>query len=347
MTPPIAMKSADVRHALFFIGNLLRSKVTPADTLAEMAKIQPKHARFWMQASNAAQQGFPLSSCLQPILSEAILTALQAAEASGTLDAVLKMLDETYENQDKVSKALRSLIPPAAYTVFGIGIFFYFSVVVIPPMLKSLPVKSKDPLLQFTALLNEWYVHYGNYLLMALTATIVTAALWLRDPTNRQTVLGAAAKIPHLGPSLTQMHFGVWAFYMATCTRAGITVADAMPLTYRILPHYLQPAVHAVAAEVVQHGLIGASDPAHRPADDPRHQFPLLILTAFRLAFLTGDAYDAFISAGQGLVKQAVQQITLFAKTAEHIIVPIAAIAIGSSVLPYFTVITGSVSTLH
>jgi type II secretory pathway component PulF len=342
------MKPADVRHALFFLGNLLHSGSIPAaEALAEMAKIQPKHTAFWEQATACAQQGFPLSHCLEPILPPSILSAFRAAETSGSINEVLALVEQSYITQETVMGALKSLIKPAAMILVGLGTFLFFSVIVVPSLTKTLPSTGHDPLVQFTTLLNGLFVRYGDLAGIALMIAVVGATLWLRDPLNRQTIIGTAGSIPMLGPALTNLHFGLWAYHMAISTKAGLVVTDALRLSKTILPLYLQPAVQAIADDAVQYGLIGASDPTQRPATDARHKLPTFVLTAFRLSERTGETDKAFLSAGDSLVKQSVRQVLMFSKTASNIILPIAGLLIGSSILPYFTQLGSAMDHLH
>lgn len=341
------LKPIEVRNALFFIGNFLQSGISIADALAEMAQIQPKHAEFWNAATRSAQNGFPLSHCLQEILSPATLSAFTAAEISGSLDSVLALIEQTYLTQEIVTKALKTLIKPSVMAVVGVAMFIFFSVVVIPPLTKTLPTVGHDPLMQFTSMLNDLYVRYGDILGIGLVVTVIGIIIWFRIPENQQTAIGIVGSAPFIGPALTSLHFGLWAYHMATSAKAGIVVTDALRLTYRILPRYLQPTILKIADDTVQHGLIGASDPSKRSADDPRQLLPRFIITAFRMAERTGDADRAFLSAGNGLVKQSVRQILIFSEAANNIILPIAAALIGSSILPYFTQIGNALDNLH
>lgn len=341
------MSTGDVHNAIFYLGNFLRtSGITPVDALREMAPIQPKHAEFWRAAATSAEQGNPLSDCLKPILTPSTYGALHAAEASGTTEEVMKLLIETFKTEETVGAALRLLIKPSAMLVVGVAMIFFFSVVVIPPLSRTLPA-TNDPMLQFTSMLNSLYQAYGT---MALTLLGITAAgilIWLRDPDNWQTFLGMAGSLPWVGQPLTNLYFGMWAFHMAISTRAGYVVTDALTLTSTVLPQYLQPAIKRIAEEAVQLGLIDASDPTNRPVEDPRARIPPFIAIAFRFAERTGDADQAFLAAGDGLIVQSVRQITVFATLASNIILPVAGILIGGSILPYFTQMGNAMDHLH
>lgn len=337
----------DLQYAISSLSNLLSVGIPSADAFREMQFLQPKQAEFWKQSSKLSANGQSLAETLKPILDTSTYAAIHAAENSGTLTEVFAALEKAMEEKRAIRKTMLSIVYPFGMLIAAIGVFLLFLAFVVPALSKSIPNGGEKSSLNVIAeSLHDFLVTYDMHIGIGVAIAVALLVHWLRNPDNRNTIVSMIDQIPLLGVATRDLYYGEWATHMAINTHAGITVIDAIKLTYKMMPAYYHPEVLAVARDATRIGLAAASSPTHG-ANDPRSKIPFLVANAFRFADRTGSTDIHFQRAGNALIVQGKKRIDLFVSVATSIIIPFAAIINAGAILPYFMQISDSISKLH
>lgn len=347
MTPMTRFTLDQLQYAISSLANLLRAGVITSEALRELQQLQPRHADFWGKAAEKAAKGDSLSSTMRPILDDAMYAAINAAELSGTLSVVFARLEKAMDEQRDIRRTLRTMYYPFAMLFGAVAVFTLYLAFVVPSLASAMPSKSKSPsTLNIVAnalhdFLMAYYIHLG----VATVAAVVFTVMWLRNPENRTTLISVFDRFPMLGSATRDLYYGEWATHMSINTHAGITVIDAIKLTYVMLPAFYHPEILAVSKDITRVGQANAA--AARGTNDPRNNLPFLIVNAFRFSEKTGVADVNFQFAADALITQGKKRIELFVKTATNILTPVTAILGASAILPYFMQVGSSFSNMH
>lgn len=336
-----------LQYAISSLANLLRAGVVTSEAFRELQYLQPKHAEFWRNAAQQSAKGNSLSNTLRPVIDNAMYAALNAAEFSGTLAVVLARLENAMEEQRAIRKTLRTMYYPFSMLFGAIGVFMLYLAFVVPSLANAMPSRrtTQSPLNIVANTLHDFLVTYAIHLGVITVAVIAFIVIWLRNPANRTTVVAFLDRLPVLGPATRDLYYGEWATHMAINTHAGITVLDAIQLTYVMLPTYYHPEILAVSKDITRVGQANAAAP--RPGNDVRNNLPFLVVNAFRFSEKTGIADVNFQSAANALIAQGKKRIERFVMTATNILTPVTAILGASAILPYFMQIASSFSNMH
>lgn len=337
----------DLEYAIASLSNLIGAGVMTVDALREMQEIQPKYAVFWKTASKLAENGESLSESLRPILDVPTYSAITAAENSGTLTEVFSELVIAMQEKRAIRKTLLTMVYPFAMFIAAASVFTMFLGFVTPTLAKSMPYNDgqKSMLNTVADALHEFLVTYNWHLAIGITAAVAFFIYWLRDPNNRNTIVSILDKTPLIGAAIRDLIYGEWANHMSINTHAGITVLDAIQLTYKMMPAYYHPELLAVANDITRIGLAAAS--SKKQNNDPRNRIPFLIVNAFRFSEKTGVSDTHFKNAATALITQGKQRVNVFVSMATNIIIPITAILGASAILPYFMQIGDSFAKMQ
>lgn len=338
---------SQLQYAISSLSNLLGAGTTAADAMREMGELQPKQASFWRTAANQSANGKSLSETLRPILDLATFSAINAAENSGTLPEVFTALEKAMEDKAAIRKTKQTIIYPFLMLIGALSVFTLFLGFVVPNLSRSMPHNNseKSTLNIVADALHEFLVTYHIHLAIGIAVTVIAITLWLRNPANRNRIVAAFDDVPFVGAASRDLYYGEWATHMAINTNAGITVLDAIHLTYKMLPAHYHPELLAIAHDITR---IGAAQAASKKSDtDPRNKLPFLIVNAFRFAESTGIADKHFHRAANALITQGKKRVEMFVTVANNTMIPIAASIGAGALLPYFLQIGDSYSKLQ
>ncbi|OJW52266.1 MAG: hypothetical protein BGO63_15265 [Candidatus Accumulibacter sp. 66-26] len=342
------MKADYLQYAITALSNLLRSGISPDEALREMQFLQPRYKDFWRHAAYQAARGTGMATILRPLLDEAMYSAVNAAELSGTVITVLARLEQAMEEKKEMRKTLKSMGYPFAMLFGACGVMLLYLAFVVPAFSRSVaPNSGNTPsTLQIVgSTLNSVISTYWVHILVGVVAMVGAGLLWLRDPANRNSILALFDRVPLLGAAARDLFYGEWATHMAINTHAGITVLEAIRLTSNILPDYYRQEVLAVAKDITRLGQAEATTP--RSDADIRKRIPFMIANAFRLSERTGVTDSNFETAARVLIAQGQMRIKLFVSTANNIATPAAALLGAGAMFPYFIQLTDTISQIR
>ncbi|MCH9742363.1 MAG: type II secretion system F family protein [Proteobacteria bacterium] len=334
------------------LASQLRAGLPIADAVARMARLQPELASTWAKIADAMRQGASLSAQarLHRLFSENTIYALEAGETSGFLVEVLTEIERAATMQLTLQKALWKFAYPVGILLASIGIFIFFMLTVIPSLMQAIPTESGQSAAVVQQVstfmvheLEESTLFYASALVFGLGFLI----WWLSDSHNREVLLSWLGAVPRVGEGLKEMYYGIWAINMALLDRAGgIGVKDALLLSARMLPFFLQEPIRRAALEVEVKGLARTFDVESLPPADPRQTLPFLLCNAFVIAQQTGLLSDQLSRVATELMYMGERKLEQAIQVANMVLMMLAGTIVLSPLVAYYMQLGASLSQI-
>jgi type II secretory pathway component PulF len=334
----------DIEIAANALANQLAAGIKLREAVARMAKLQPRFAEFWQEAAERLSRGGRLSQQLEQSWPEDLVAAVRAGEEADMLPLVFKRIAETMAIRAEVKKIYAKLVSPVMAFLMGVGVFLFFMVVVIPKLAKNLDSDTGGLVNRMANFLSWAFTEHGLLIGGALAAVVGGAALWSRQPENRDTLTGMALQVPVLGQGLTLLSFGIWAKQVALLATAGMPVKQQLLLSLKTLPSALQDGVMFMAQEVQKRGIADSADPERQAEGDPRTRWPFYISTAFIIAHETGRLDEEMQRCSPLLIEEGMRKIAQFIAVADLVAKALAAVMIGLPLVSYFMQMASSLT---
>ena len=217
----------------------------PLDESLKIVGLQPLIPRRVKAATlgvlDGVREGQSLSGALAvrgPEFPEYYWRLVQAGEASGSLDTVLDDLSAFLERSSEVRTQVGSaLLYPAVLLVAALGAISVILTVLLPtvvPLFKDAGAPL-PPTLQF--LVNAQDFVTGNWALVAATAAgmVIACVLALRNPGLRLMFHSGLLRLPLIGPMIANRETARFARTLATMTRSGVPMLDAVRISSSVL----------------------------------------------------------------------------------------------------------------
>ena len=196
----------------------------------------PAMAHGWQQVRQAVESGHALHQALrqQSWCDSANASLIEAGEASGTLDQTLLRLAAHLEQVQIMRSRLRAALAYPLLVLFTACIVLAAMLVFVVPTFAQMFAGFGAELPWPTRLvirLSQAAIAWGWLLpLITLLTGLPLLRLWQRHATMRLVMDTRLLQLPLLGPLLTQAATARWARVLATLVRAGLPLADALPI---------------------------------------------------------------------------------------------------------------------
>lgn len=337
-------RSQDIEAAASALANQLSAGINIRESVARMAKLQPKHSELWQAAAEALSRGGRLSAQLAEVWPEAIVAALKAGEESGTLEEVLRRTAHAMQVGQQVRKIYSKLISPVISFLAGFGVLMFFMVAVIPKLAASLGGGESSLVFQVAMLTSSIVMGYWPIIVAGIAGGAFFLVQWLRQPENLDKLVAAADRVPQLGEALRNLYFGMWAYQLSLLAAAGLPAKQQLLLSVKTLPECYREGVLLMAADVEKRGHADSADPDKQAEDDPRRSWPYYIATAFIIAHETGRIDQEMQRCAPILLEEGLRQLTRVTSMADLVAKVLAAQMIAAPLLAYFTQLSNSLT---
>lgn len=321
------MKLADIGSAASALGNQLSAGIPLDQALNRMSILQPAHKELWLAATTNVQSGRVLSESLQSVWPDSIVAVVKAGEVSGTIDEMMKQIEETVELQLTLRGIIMQLAYPIGMGLVGLCVFIGFMVFVIPGMSKSIGSKSHSFVFDLSNAMADFAHTNGEVTLIGLGVGMFLLVNWLKTPEARNAVLDTFLGVPIIKDALRDLYFGLWARYMAMMAAAGITTIEALKMTAPVLPGTLAASVIAFEKDLTssRRPMSECADLQKLSEGDPRKTWwPFYIGNAFVVADHTGAIDVELMRVSPSLLKEG-------KKTMERVVAIANVVAIAAS----------------
>ena len=304
------MTLKEINSASDHLANMFNAGTVPDKILARMVQMQPKQSEFWRTAQNSVAQGNRLSESLAQVWPASLVDAIRAGEVSGKIEQALTRITETTAIQLGIRTSLKRLIWPFVLILFGVAIFIFYMVAVLPNIGRATGIQSESFMMKLSAQISQIGSEHGLFLGVVLVGGILVLCGWLRSSQAQLSILNAGFSVPVLKEALRDLYFGIWANYMAMMSEAGLPTEHGLKLTQALLPAPLQTSVGQFTNDlIVNHrSMTEAADPSLH-TDERATWWPFYISQAFMMADSTGRVDTALLKVAPALIKEGSQRL--------------------------------------
>lgn len=305
------MKPIDIAEACAALANQAAAGIAITPAVKMMASLQPKYSATWLEIERETARGTPLSKCLEPIWPTGFVAMVRAGEEAGSIDKVLKEIDQSIGVRQKAFGVLNRIYYPIITIIGGVSASIFFLAFVIPSMVKSLAGgggATTSPVLAFGIALNTFITTHITGVATIAAMAIGAFVLWIYSGRAGSDLQSLMLRMPMVKLHVSKIFYAVWAKTLATMTAAGIPIMAAIPLSIPSLPPQLQPSVRRIQLAIERNSPLGTCANAEMVGDD-RERLPAYIVNAFKVAGETGDLADQLNRAAPILIDESTRAI--------------------------------------
>ncbi|MBQ3162232.1 MAG: type II secretion system F family protein [Oscillospiraceae bacterium] len=238
---------------------MLTSGLTLVRALDILYKEQTKEApkQIFREVYEEVQKGSSFSDALrmqQGAFPNFFVSMVQAGESSGSLDIIVKRLEEYYDKQNKLNNKIKgAMMYPIILAVLCVAIVIALFTFIMPTFKDLMTEKDMKgltgALFAFSdSITGYWYIYVGVVLAVIF---IVTYAL--KIPSVRFKFDKLICKMPKVGPLVVKVYTGKFARTLSSLYSSGIPMVEALERSAAILNNsFIENAFATVVDEVKQ-----------------------------------------------------------------------------------------------
>lgn len=250
-------------HELAFncrqLSAMLSAGLTLVRTLDILYKEQEKDSakQIFREVYEEVQKGSSFSDALkmqQGAFPWFMVSMIQAGEASGSLDVIMKRLEDYYDKQNKLNNKIKgALMYPIILAVLCVIIVIAMFTFIMPTFKELLSEKDMKgltgALFAFSdSLTGYWYIYLGVVL-----AVVFIVKYTLKIPDVRYKFDKMICKIPKAGKLVVKVYTGRFARTLSSLYSSGIPMVDALERSASVLNNtFIEKAFVTVVDEVKQ-----------------------------------------------------------------------------------------------
>lgn len=287
----------------------LRAGHTLPTVLARLGKIMPAYSDFWRNASNKVGDGALLSDQLSGMATLGLVESIRAGEKSGNLADVAARIVQAMDVMELIKEAIAKLYYPLVVMAAGIGIFFFYMIVVVPSMSAGFGGTEGDALVELAIWMRRKWDAHREMIVVAVAVGVVAIGHFLSRKETWGELMMILDDIPLLNEGLRNLYYGLWAYYMMILDTARLPVIDALNYSAGVVPPVYQESLRRVASDIPTKGMSGAADLNALPPDDPRQRWPHFVPNVFHMAHQSGRLSETLEMVAPSMIKVGVEQI--------------------------------------
>jgi len=238
---------------------MLTSGLTLVRALDILYKEQVKEApkQIFREIYEEVQKGSAFSDALrmqQGAFPNFMVSMIQAGESSGSLDVIVKRLEDYYDKQNKLNNKIKgAMMYPIILAVLCVAIVIALFTFIMPTFKDLLTEEDMKgltgALFAFSdSITGYWYIYIGVVL-----AVVFTVKYSLKIPSVRYKFDKLICKMPKVGPLVVKVYTGKFARTLSSLYSSGIPMVEALERSSAILNNtFIEQAFETVISEVKQ-----------------------------------------------------------------------------------------------
>lgn len=245
------------------------------------------------------------------VFDTATINLIQAGEATGSLNDVLKRIINHLTEQRELR---RQLVSALAYPVFmmfvAIGVIFFFLFYLLPKLQTLLSALGGE-LPTSTKILvatSDFLIKYGVFLIVGAVFAVIAFWRWYKTRAGREAIDAATLRLPLLGPFAVSRTVLAISQTLSVLLENGITTVEALRMTAKQISN----TVHHRAFEDASHRVLEGE--ALSQALGRTDCFPDLVLDQLSVGENTGNIVPALKKVSASYQQRISQQLNLFTK---------------------------------
>ncbi len=245
---------------------MLTSGLTLVRALDILYKEQVKEApkQIFREVYEEVQKGSAFSDALkmqQGAFPNFMISMIQAGESSGSLDVIVKRLEDYYDKQNKLNNKIKgAMMYPIILAVLCIAIVIALFTFIMPTFKNLLTEKDMKgltgALFAFSdSITGYWYIYVG-----VIFAVVFTITYALKIPSVRFKFDKLICKMPKVGPLVIKVYTGKFARTLSSLYSSGIPMVEALERSSAILGNtFIEKSFVTVVEEVKQGDQLSAA----------------------------------------------------------------------------------------
>lgn len=277
---------------------------------------------------NRLEEGERFSSALSKypkVFDKVYIASVQAAEASGKFDAVLKDLADTLEKEYKLDSSIKGAVAYPLFIVVAMVAASIILLTVVVPKIESVFIESEVTLPLATRMLIATGKFFNSYWYLAI---IIVAALvvWLRyflsSPQGFVVYSKALIKIPLIKGLFTDVYMTRFSKTLGMLVNAGVPIVDAVKLVGYVINNAVYYKILKNVAFQLERG-IPMSAPLSKASE-----FPAIVSQMIAVGEQTGKLDEILVSLAKFYEEETDRKVA----TTSSLLEPILLIIVGGGV---------------
>jgi type IV pilus assembly protein PilC len=286
------------------------------------------------RAMTAQKSAFPLL----------LINMVEAGEASGSLDAVMKRLADQFEKDSKLqNKVSQALVYPAFLAVLTVAVVVVLLTFVLPTFLKmfsqfggKVPVTTQILLGISNAIINYWYIIIG--------IIVVISVLWsmfLKSPDGRIMWDRFKLKMPVLGKIMLVVESSRFARTLASLFSSGMPIIQSIEIVAKVMKNsYIKNGLNQVTEDVRRGVSISASV-------KKLNIFPLMLCSMLSIGEESGNMDDILNKTAAYYDEESDTAISKMVALLEPVMIVVLAVIVGFIIISIITPVFSIYSSVN
>lgn len=250
-------KTSELSYNCRQLSAMLSSGLTLVKALDILYKEQVKDGpkQIFREIYEEVQKGTSFSDALkmqQGAFPSFFITMIQAGESSGSLDVVMKRMEEHYAKENKLKNKIKgAMIYPIILAVLCITVIIFMFTIIMPTFKELMPQDKIGGITKFLfafsdSLTSHWYVY-----IIVIAAIVFGITYSLKIPDVRYKFDKFKCKGPMIGKLIIKVYTGRFARTLSSLYSSGIPMVESLERAAAILNNsYIEKAFVTVIEEV-------------------------------------------------------------------------------------------------
>jgi type IV pilus assembly protein PilC len=245
---------------------MLNAGLTLVRSLDILAKEQIKEGpkQIFREVYEEVQKGTSFSDSLKMqggAFPSFMISMIQAGEASGQMDIIMKRLEETYLKESKLNNKIRgAMMYPIILAVLSVAIVVGLMTFILPTFKELMTEDDLNGLTGFLFAFSDSLRIYWYIYVMVVVGIIFAARFIMKIPSVRFKFDKLICKMPKVGALVMKVYTGRFARTLANLYSAGIPMVESLERSAAILNNmFIEEAFIKVVDEVKQGEQLSAS----------------------------------------------------------------------------------------
>ena len=245
---------------------MLTSGLTLVRALDILYKEQTKEApkQIFREVYEEVQKGSAFSDALkmqQGAFPNFMISMVQAGESSGSLDVIVKRLEDYYDKQNKLNNKIKgAMMYPIILAVLCVAIVIALFTFIMPTFKDLLTEEDMKGLTGALFAFSDSITGYWYIYIAVVLAVVFTVSYSLKIPSVRYKFDKLICKMPKVGPLVVKVYTGKFARTLSSLYSSGIPMVEALERSSAILGNsFIEKSFVNVIDEVKQGDQLSAA----------------------------------------------------------------------------------------
>lgn len=326
------------------LSTMLKAGIPIADTIAallEEAKGNQRKILLTLQEDITAGKQISESFDKYPLVFDKVTVSLvKAAEEAGTLEATLKDLEKSIQDEmefeDKVKSAM---FYPMVVMVIFVGVMLSMLLIVIPRISTvfsrlqvPLPLPTKILIFSSNLLIHNW-------LWVSLAVLILASTVVILFQTKREMILGVLFNLPVVSKLVRQIDITRFSRSLHLLLASGIPITTSLELAQAVI---LKKEVMVLIQQAREQA--GAGHPFSQGLRSKNNVIPSMMVKLMEVGEKSGSLEESMLNVANHMDYQVTKSIKKLTALLEPIMLVLVGVAVGGMMLSIIAPIYGLIS---